>query len=89
MRLAVLDGAVGPEEIREIVAALGDAERVTVVAKVILPGAEETLAEVSRGSKIRKAPRDLLADHVRRARRGNRSQQRSSVADVLSGGDSR
>ena len=69
MRLAVLDGAVGPEEIREIVASLGDSERVTVVAKVILPGAEETLAEVSRGSKIRKAPRDLLADDIRRARR--------------------
>ncbi len=88
MRLAVLDGAVGPEEIREIVAALGDSERVTVVAKVILPGTEEAVAEVSRGSKIRKAPRDLLADHVRRARRGNRPQQRSSVADALSGGDS-
>ena len=69
MRLAVLDGAVGPEEIREIVAALGDSERVTVVAKVILPGAEEALLEASRGSKIRKAPRDLLADHVRRGRR--------------------
>jgi len=69
MRLAVLDGAVGPEEIREIVAALGDSERVTVVAKVILPGAAEALAEVSRGSKIRKAPRDLLADDIRRSRR--------------------
>ena len=73
MRLAVLDGAVGPEEIREIVAALGDSERVTVVAKVILPGAEEALAEVSRGSKIRKAPRDLLTDDIRRVKR-RRSQ---------------
>lgn len=69
MRLAVLDGAVGPEEIREIAAVLGDSERVTVVAKVILPGAEEALAQMSRGSKIRKAPRDLLADDVRRSRR--------------------
>ncbi len=69
MRLAVLDGAVGPEEVREIVAVLGDSERVTVVAKVILPGAAEALAEVSRGSKIRKAPRDLLADDIRRSRR--------------------
>ena len=73
MRLAVLDGAVGPEEVREIVAALGDSERVTVVAKVILPGAEEALAEVSRGSKIRKAPRDLLTDDIRRVKR-RRSQ---------------
>lgn len=81
MRLAVLDGAVGPEEVREIVAALADSERVTVVAKVILPDAEETLTGLSKGSKIRKAPRDLLADHVRRGRRGNRKTQ-----DVQSAG---
>lgn len=80
MRLAVLDGAVGPEEVREIVGALGEGERVTIVAKVILPGAEETLADASRGSKIRKAPRDLLADHVRRTRRRDAAQ-----SSVLSG----
>lgn len=74
MRLAVLGGAVGPEEVREIVAVLGDSERVTIVAKVILPGAAEALAEASRGSKIRKAPRDLLADDIRRAKR-RRNQQ--------------
>lgn len=79
MRLAVLDGAVGPEEVRGIVGALADGERVTIVAKVILPGAEETLTGVSRGSKVRKAPRDLLADHVRRARR------RSSGAPRIAG----
>ena len=69
MRRAVLDGAVGPEEVREIVAALGESERVTIVAKVILPDAEETLAGLSKGSKIRKAPRDLLTDDARRSRR--------------------
>ena len=78
MRLAVLDGAVGPEEIREIVAGLGDSERVTVVAKVILPGAEEALSAASRGSKIRKAPRDLLADDLRRERR-RRTQPKGAV----------
>lgn len=61
MRLAVLDGAVGEEEVRQIVAALGDKERVTIVAKSVLPAAEELLSELSRGSKIRKAPRDVLA----------------------------
>ena len=70
MRLAVLDGAVGPEEAREITAALGDGERVTIVAKVVLPGAEEVFRELSRGSRIRKAPRDLLVDSSRKARRG-------------------
>lgn len=69
MRLAVLDGAVGPEEVRALVAALGDDERLTVVAKVVLPGAEESLAALSRGSRLRKAPRDVLAHGDRRARR--------------------
>ena len=65
MRLAVLDGAAGPEEIRQIVSVLGDQEKVTVVAKSILPGAAELLQELSRGSKVRKAPRDVL---IRRRR---------------------
>ncbi len=69
MRLAVFDGAVGSEEIRQTVAALGVTERVTVVAKVVLPGAEETLGDLSRGSRVRKAPRDLLSSGARRARR--------------------
>jgi len=69
MRLAVLDGAVGPEEVRTLVAALGDDERLTVVAKVVLPGAEEMLGSLSKGSRIRKAPRDVLADGTRRTRR--------------------
>ena len=69
MRLAVLDGAVGPEEVRTLVAALDDEERVTVVAKIVLPGTEEMLASLSKGSRIRKAPRDVLADGTRRTRR--------------------
>lgn len=68
MRLAVLDGAVGPEEAREIVAALGEGERVTVVAKVVLPETEDVLKGLSRGSRIRKAPRDLLVDSARKRR---------------------
>lgn len=69
MRLAVIDGAVGPEEVRQIIAALGEKERVTVVAKMVLPGAEEALAKLSCGSRIRKAPRDLLTGSTRRALR--------------------
>ena len=69
LRLAVIDGAVGPEEVRQIVAALEEKERVTVVAKVVLPGAEEALAKLSCGSRIRKAPRDLLTGATRRALR--------------------
>ena len=70
MRLAVLEGAVGPEEVREIAAALDEGERVTIVAKVVLPETEEVLREISKGSRVRKAPRDLLIDSSRKARRG-------------------
>ena len=69
MRLAVLDGAVGEEEVRQIVGALDEKQRVTIVAKSILPGAEAVLAEVSKGSRMRKAPRDLLTAGARRMRR--------------------
>ncbi len=69
MRLAVLDGVVGPEEVRTFATALGEDERVTIVAKVVLPGAEEMLRSLSKGSRIRKAPRDVLADGSRKARR--------------------
>jgi adenine-specific DNA-methyltransferase len=69
MRLAVFDGAVGIEEAREVIAALDERERVTIVAKVVLPGVEEFIAEQSRGSRIKKAPRDLLAGRSRRVRK--------------------
>ncbi|GAA1763393.1 hypothetical protein GCM10009810_23250 [Nostocoides vanveenii] len=69
MRLAVIDGAVGPEEIRQIVGALGEKERVTVVAKSVLEEAETLLKEISPGSRIRKAPRDLLTSGAQRMRR--------------------
>jgi adenine-specific DNA-methyltransferase len=68
MRLAVLDGAVGPEEVRDLVSRLEDKERLTIVAKVVLPDSEDTLAKLSPGSRIRKAPRDLLTT-ARRTRR--------------------
>lgn len=69
MRLAVFDGAVGPEEVRDLVGHLGANERVTIVAKVVLPEAEHVLKDLSAGSRIRKAPRDVLADGTRKRRR--------------------
>lgn len=76
MRLAVLDGAVGPEEVRQIVGALGEKQRVTIVAKSVLPVAESTLAELSPGSRIRKAPRDLLTSGAQRMRRRTEASTR-------------
>lgn len=68
MRLAVLDGAVGVEEARQIVSELGDKERVTIIARVILPGTEEWLADNSRGSICLKAPNDVLRERRKRRR---------------------
>ncbi|MFX0539773.1 site-specific DNA-methyltransferase [Ornithinimicrobium sp. Y1847] len=69
MRLAVLDGTVGVEEARHVVAGLADQERVTIVAKAVLPGVEELVRDLSKGSRVRKAPRDLLEVGAARARR--------------------
>lgn len=76
MCLAVLDGGVGAEEIRQIVGALDEKQRVTIVAKSVLPGAESTLAELSPGSRIRKAPRDLLTSGAQRMRRRTEASTR-------------
>jgi adenine-specific DNA-methyltransferase len=69
MRLAVFDGAVGVEEARDVLAALSGNERVTIVAKVVLAGVEEMVAEHSRGSRVLKAPRDVLTAATRTPRR--------------------
>ena len=69
MRLAVFDGAIGVEEVREVIAALDDRDRVTIVAKVVLPGVEEFVVNQSKGSRVKKAPRDLLAGRTGRAHR--------------------
>jgi adenine-specific DNA-methyltransferase len=69
MRLAVFDGAVGVEEVREVLAALDERERVTIVAKTVLPGVEGFVAEQSKGSRVKKAPRDLLVGRKRAVRK--------------------
>lgn len=86
MRLAVVDGALGPEEVRQIVGALADKERVTIVAKTVLRDAEAILAEISAGSRIRKAPRDLLTSGALRARRRAEPAQRHTSVGLEGGG---
>jgi len=68
MRLAVFDGAVGVEESRQTVSELAENERVTIVARVILPETEEWLTENSRGSLCLKAPNDVLRERRKRRR---------------------
>ena len=64
-RLAVIDGVVGEVEARHLVAALAARERLVLVAKAFDDGVEPLLAELSPGSRIRKAPRDLLRSEGR------------------------
>jgi len=82
MRLAVIDGALGPEEVHQIVGALGEKERVTIVAKIVLPEAESLLGDVSTGSRIRKAPRDLLTSGAQRMRRRTHAESRHTSSDA-------
>lgn len=74
MRLAVFDGAIGSEEIQAVVEALDDGERVEVVGRAILDGAAELLGALSKGSKVTKAPRDLLSASALRSRRRARRE---------------
>jgi len=76
MRLSVLDGAVGEQEVRQIVGALGESERVEIVGRAVLDGAAELLTELAKGSKITKAPRDLLTRTALRDRRRARREVR-------------
>ncbi len=59
-RLAVIDGVVDEQVVRAVVARLGDGERAVVVGKGATADAGALLKELSPGSRLRKAPRDLL-----------------------------
>ncbi len=59
-RLAVVDGIADDVVVTSIVSYLDEDERVTLVAKGAAPGAEQVLRELSSGSRLLKAPRDLV-----------------------------
>ncbi|BDH08028.1 site-specific DNA-methyltransferase [Streptomyces seoulensis] len=59
-RLAVVDGLVSESTVQSIVEALGEDERVLIVAKSYLREAASLLENLSPGSRIKKAPQDLL-----------------------------
>jgi adenine-specific DNA-methyltransferase len=58
--LVVVDGVADDVVVRTVAQHLGEKERAVIVAKVVLPEAEELLAELSTGSRLKKAPRDLF-----------------------------
>ncbi|MGX1886244.1 site-specific DNA-methyltransferase [Streptomyces sp. NPDC055287] len=59
-RLAVVDGLVSESTVRSIVEALSESESVLIVAKSYLREAASLLEKLSPGSRIKKAPQDLL-----------------------------
>ena len=59
-RLAVIDGVVDQAVVRTVVEHLGEREKAMIVAKAVLPEAAELLQQLSRGSRIRKAPEDIF-----------------------------
>ncbi|MDV3131449.1 site-specific DNA-methyltransferase [Mycobacterium sp. 29Ha] len=63
-RLAVIDGVADEVVVRTVVEHLQDKERAVLVAKVVLPDAQALLAELSPGSRMKKAPRDLFPRRV-------------------------
>lgn len=60
IRLAVVDGTADDVVVTSIVSYLDDDERATVVAKAAAPGTEQVLRKLSSGSRLLKAPRDLV-----------------------------
>ena len=67
MLLAVISGAVGTEEVDDLVSQLPEGTRLTLAAGALVPGAADYLAKSSRGSKALKIPRDVLTRSLRKA----------------------
>lgn len=63
-RLAVIDGVIDGTVVRAVVSRLGDDERTVLVGKGATPDAADLLGSLSPGSRLRKAPRDLLTRGV-------------------------
>jgi adenine-specific DNA-methyltransferase len=59
-RLAVVDGVADDIVVTSLLSYLGDEERMIVVAKAAAPGAADLLRASSKGSRLLKAPTDLV-----------------------------
>ena len=64
MRLAAINGVADAVTVRAVISRLEANERALIVAKAISPDAEEALKRLSAGSRILKAPRDLIKRSV-------------------------
>lgn len=59
-RLAVLEGVADAVAVHDIVSALGEGETTVIAALAATDGAETTLRDLSRGSRLLKLPIDLF-----------------------------
>jgi adenine-specific DNA-methyltransferase len=59
-RLAVVDGVVDEVVARGVLAQLDEKQRAVIVGRGVTPEAETAVSELSPGSKVLKAPRDLV-----------------------------
>lgn len=59
-RLAVIDGVADEVVVRTVLEHLDEGERAVIVAKAVLAEAELILAELSPGSRMKRAPNDLF-----------------------------
>ncbi|XVQ85349.1 site-specific DNA-methyltransferase [Microbispora siamensis] len=60
-RLAVVDGVVDEVVARAVLGLIDEGERVTIVGRGVTPEAEILVSELSKGSRVVKAPRDLVS----------------------------
>lgn len=60
-RLAVLDGSVDEDTVALIISRLEEGERVVIVAKSIIGRGDDLLKRLSPGSRLLKAPQDLIS----------------------------
>ncbi|MDN5668309.1 MAG: site-specific DNA-methyltransferase [Renibacterium salmoninarum] len=65
-RLAVVDGVIDQEVVRALLGRLDETERTTIVGRGIEPEAATFLKQLSPGSRLLKAPRDLIKRGVLR-----------------------
>lgn len=62
-RLAVIDGLVNADVVRELVPLLADNERLVVCGTAVDPAAQDVLRQLRPGSTIRKIPQSILQEY--------------------------
>lgn len=75
MKLVIIEGAAGVEEVADVISRLEENERATIAALSFLPDCEEQVAKLSKGSRCLKIPRDILGNAPRERHRKSKADQ--------------